>query len=70
MRGAIPPLPQYAFMAWCSFEAQGQLYLLQYTTLNQRYAYEQCYHPTEREIKKRTRYFLTYFRTSITCGVD
>jgi len=27
MRGAIPPLPQYAFMAWCSVEAQGQFYL-------------------------------------------
>jgi hypothetical protein len=27
MNGAIPPLPQYAFMAWCSVEAQGQLYL-------------------------------------------
>jgi hypothetical protein len=27
MRGAIPPLPQYAFMAWCSVKAQGQLYL-------------------------------------------
>jgi hypothetical protein len=30
MSGAIPPLPQYAFMAWCSVEAQGQLYLLLY----------------------------------------
>jgi hypothetical protein len=30
-----------------------------YTTLNQRYEYEQCYHPTEREIKK-SHYFLTY----------
>jgi hypothetical protein len=30
MSGAIPPLPQYAFMAWCSVkkEAQGQLYFL------------------------------------------
>jgi hypothetical protein len=28
MRGAIPPLPQYAFMALCSVKAQGQLYLL------------------------------------------
>jgi hypothetical protein len=28
MRGAKPPLPQYAFMAWCSVKAQGQLYLL------------------------------------------
>jgi len=28
MRGAIPPLPQYAFMAWCSVKARGQLYLL------------------------------------------
>jgi hypothetical protein len=27
MSGAIPPLPQYAFMAWCLIEAQGQLYL-------------------------------------------
>jgi hypothetical protein len=25
MHGAIPPLPKYAFMAWCSVEAQGQL---------------------------------------------
>jgi len=24
MSGAIPPLPQYALMAWCSFKAQGQ----------------------------------------------
>jgi hypothetical protein len=31
MSGAMPPLPQYAFMAWCLVEAQGQLYLyLQY----------------------------------------
>jgi hypothetical protein len=28
MSGAIPPLPQYAFMAWCSVKAQGQPYLL------------------------------------------
>jgi hypothetical protein len=27
MRGAIPPFPQYAFMAWCLVEVQGQLYL-------------------------------------------
>jgi hypothetical protein len=25
MTGAIPPLPQYAFMAWCLVKAQGQL---------------------------------------------
>jgi hypothetical protein len=28
MSGNIPPLPQYAFMAWCSVKAQEQLYLL------------------------------------------
>jgi hypothetical protein len=28
MSGATLPFPQYAFMAWCSVEAQGQLYLL------------------------------------------
>jgi hypothetical protein len=27
MSGAIPPLPQYALMAWWSVKAQGQLYL-------------------------------------------
>jgi hypothetical protein len=27
MRGAIPPLPQYAFLAWCSVKTQGQLHL-------------------------------------------
>jgi hypothetical protein len=27
MSGAILPLPQYSFMAWCSVKAQGQLYL-------------------------------------------
>jgi len=28
MRGAIPPLPQYSFMAWCTVKkAQGQFYL-------------------------------------------
>jgi hypothetical protein len=26
MSGAILPLPQYAFMGWCLFKAQGQLY--------------------------------------------
>jgi hypothetical protein len=28
MSGAMPPLPQYALMAWCLVKAQGQLYLL------------------------------------------
>jgi len=28
MRGAILPLPQYAYMAWCSVKARVQLYLL------------------------------------------
>jgi hypothetical protein len=27
MRGAIPPLPHYAFMAWRSVKAQGEIYL-------------------------------------------
>jgi hypothetical protein len=28
MRGSVPPLPHYAFMAWCSVKAQVQPYLL------------------------------------------
>jgi hypothetical protein len=28
MSGAIHPLPQYAFMAWCLVKARGQLYLI------------------------------------------
>jgi hypothetical protein len=27
MGGAIPPFPQYAFMAWCLVKVQGQIYL-------------------------------------------
>jgi hypothetical protein len=27
MNGAIPPLPQYSFMAWSSIKAQGKFYL-------------------------------------------
>jgi hypothetical protein len=30
MSGAVPPLLQYAFMAWFSLKAQGQLYLYLY----------------------------------------
>jgi hypothetical protein len=30
MRGAIPPLPQYACMTWCSGKTQEQLYLYFY----------------------------------------
>jgi hypothetical protein len=34
MSEAIPPLTQYAFMAWCSVKkAQGQLYLYLYILL-------------------------------------
>jgi hypothetical protein len=32
MGGAVSPLPQYAFMAWCSGGAQGQLYLYFYSS--------------------------------------
>jgi hypothetical protein len=28
MSGAIPPLPKYAFMAWCLVKAQGQIYVI------------------------------------------
>jgi hypothetical protein len=31
-RRAILPLPQYAFMAWCSVKAERQLYLLPFYT--------------------------------------
>jgi hypothetical protein len=30
MRGATPPFLQFAFMAWCSVKAQGQLYFYLY----------------------------------------
>jgi len=30
VRGAILPLPQYVFMAWCSFKTQGHIYLHNY----------------------------------------
>jgi hypothetical protein len=31
MRGTIPPLHQYAFMAWCSVKAQRRLYTFTFT---------------------------------------
>jgi hypothetical protein len=34
MNGAITPLPQYAFMVWCSAKAQGKLYLYLFLYLN------------------------------------
>jgi len=30
MSGAVPPLFQYAFMAWCTAKVQEQLYLIFY----------------------------------------
>jgi hypothetical protein len=37
--GAIPPLSQYAFMAWCSVKAQGQLYLFTFYIDVNKYIY-------------------------------
>jgi len=50
MNGAVYPLPQYAFMAWCSVKAQGQLYLF---TLNTRDYTQQ--HPIVTEISQITK---------------
>jgi hypothetical protein len=52
MSGAIPPLPQYAFMAWCSVkkEAQGQLYLYLYLLY--------CFNCKPREMKVETEMIL------------
>jgi hypothetical protein len=32
MHGAVPPLPHYAFMSWCSVKAQRKLYRLHFTS--------------------------------------
>jgi hypothetical protein len=37
MSGAITPPLQYAFMAWCSVKAQGQLYLYLLTVLTSKF---------------------------------
>jgi hypothetical protein len=34
MSVAVPPLPQYDFMAWCLVKAQGQLYLFTFYSNN------------------------------------
>jgi hypothetical protein len=31
MRGTIPPLPKYAFVAWCYVKAKGCIYLYEYS---------------------------------------
>jgi hypothetical protein len=33
MRGAIPPLPQYVFMAWCLVKHTDNLYIYMYTCI-------------------------------------
>jgi hypothetical protein len=44
MSGAIPPLPEYASMAWCSVKAQGQLYIYLYSLLCPWYVYKCVIH--------------------------
>jgi hypothetical protein len=34
MRGAIPPLTHFPFMAWCLVKAQGQLYIYLYLPIS------------------------------------
>jgi hypothetical protein len=46
MRGAMTPLPQYAFMAWCSVKAQGQLYLYLLPSVPS----EKCWNDTLKEV--------------------
>jgi hypothetical protein len=36
MRGGVPPLPQYAFMAWCLVEAQGLFFTLMFRNFGAR----------------------------------
>jgi hypothetical protein len=52
MRGAVPPLPQYAFKAWCSSKkAQGQLYLL-HDTYHTQYCKDEKLHTfSERQLE-------------------
>jgi len=60
MLGAIPPLPRYALVAWCSVEAQGQLYFaftLAYSSLNVR---DQVSHPSKTTGKIMALYILIF----------
>jgi hypothetical protein len=43
MRGAIPPLPQYVFMAWCSVKTQGQIYpyIIHYRVLRRKFGLQE-----------------------------
>jgi hypothetical protein len=44
-RATIPPLPQYAFLAWCSVKVQEQVYILPYLYLHFPYRkYRTLYH--------------------------
>jgi hypothetical protein len=56
MSGAIPPLPQYAFMVWCSVKAQGQLLLMLYLNNNGK---EQKFRPTSLHSHTLTSGFVT-----------
>jgi len=51
MRGTIPPLPQYAFMVWCSVKKKAQ------TTLPYLYIMRWAGHVTCKGKKKRTKIY-------------
>jgi hypothetical protein len=44
MRGAIPPLPQYDFMAWCSVKSTGTILPF---TAEETSAHTQCLRETD-----------------------
>jgi hypothetical protein len=58
MSVAVPPLPQYTFMAWCLVKAQGQPYLYLFTKIF-------VPHP---EYKKKLSEMLSYFMRKLNGG--
>jgi hypothetical protein len=53
MRGSIPPLPQYAFMAWCSVKHRDNFTFLTFLLLNTLFSKMLSSHSTYRVVKSK-----------------
>jgi hypothetical protein len=57
IRGAIPPLLQYAFTMWCSVKAQGKLYFIHKKyVIKERKNSEQTNKQTNKEERNEARF--------------
>jgi hypothetical protein len=65
MGGAVPPLPQYDFMAWCSGEAQEYITLLYFTLLHRQWCPVTLYGCESWFLSRRREHGLNVFKNRV-----